>query len=52
VAIVLKHALVHQLKAEVLCRSDRLDLMVESLAIGAMNVNAAVKYFRKGGIWQ
>ena len=39
--------LVHQLNAEVLCRSDRLDLMVESLAIGAMNVNAAVKYFRK-----
>jgi len=24
--------------------SDRLDLMVESLAIGAMNVNAALKY--------
>jgi uncharacterized protein len=39
--------LAHQLNAEVLCRSDRLDLMVESLAIGAMNVNAAVKYFRK-----
>ncbi|MDM9384522.1 phosphotransacetylase family protein [Chlorogloeopsis sp. ULAP01] len=39
--------LVYQLNAEVLCRSDRLDLMVESLAIGAMNVNAAVKYFRK-----
>ncbi|MDJ0737087.1 MAG: phosphotransacetylase family protein [Nostocaceae cyanobacterium] len=39
--------LVHQLNAEVLCRSDRLDLMVESLAIGAMNVNSAVKYFRK-----
>lgn len=39
--------LVHQLNAEVLCRRDRLDLMVESLAIGAMNVNAAVKYFRK-----
>jgi BioD-like phosphotransacetylase family protein len=39
--------LVKQLKAEVLCRTDRLDLMVESLAIGAMNVNAAVKYFRK-----
>ncbi|MBD2435257.1 DRTGG domain-containing protein [Nostoc sp. FACHB-110] len=39
--------LVNQLNAEVLCRSDRLDLMVESLAIGAMNVNAAVKYFRK-----
>lgn len=39
--------LVHQLKAEVLCRPDRLDLLVESLAIGAMNVNAALKYFRK-----
>ena len=39
--------LVKQLKAEVLCRSDRLDLLVENLAIGAMNVNAAVKYFRK-----
>ncbi|GAX40821.1 DRTGG domain-containing protein [Tolypothrix sp. NIES-4075] len=39
--------LVNQLKAEVLCGSDRLDLMVESLAIGAMNVNSAVKYFRK-----
>lgn len=40
--------LVHQLKAEVLCRADRLDLMVESLSIGAMNVNSALKYFRKG----
>ncbi|MEA5569596.1 phosphotransacetylase family protein [Calothrix sp. UHCC 0171] len=39
--------LVNQLNADVLCRSDRLDLMVESLAIGAMNVNSAVKYFRK-----
>jgi BioD-like phosphotransacetylase family protein len=39
--------LVKQLKAEVLCRGDRLDLLVESLAIGAMNVNAAVTYFRK-----
>jgi BioD-like phosphotransacetylase family protein len=38
--------LVHQLKADVLCRSDRLDLMVESLSIGAMNVNSALKYFR------
>ncbi|WP_017317520.1 phosphotransacetylase family protein [Mastigocladopsis repens] len=37
--------LAHQLNAEVLCCNDRLDLMVESLAIGAMNVNAAVKYF-------
>lgn len=39
--------LVNQLQAEVLCRSDRLDLMVESLTIGAMNVNAALGYFRK-----
>lgn len=40
--------LVNQLQAEVLCRPDRLDLMVESLKIGAMNVNAALKYFRRG----
>jgi uncharacterized protein len=38
--------LVKQLKADVLCRPDRLDLMVESLTIGAMNVNSALKYFR------
>lgn len=36
-----------QLKARILCRPDRLDLMVESLMIGAMNVNAALEYFRK-----
>lgn len=36
-----------QLKAKVLCREDRLDLMVENLAIGAMNVNSAMQYFRK-----
>lgn len=39
--------LVHQLNAQVLCRPDRLDLMVESLKIGAMNVNSALKYFRE-----
>jgi len=39
--------LVHQLKADVLCRKDRLDLMVETLTIGAMNVSSALKYFRK-----
>ncbi len=39
--------LVLQLKAEVLCGGDRLDLMVERLTIGAMNVNSALKYFRK-----
>lgn len=38
--------LVRQLGAEVLCRPDRMDLMVESLTIGAMNVNSALKYFR------
>lgn len=37
-----------QLKAQVLCRQNRLDLMVESLAIGAMNVNAALEFFRQG----
>ncbi|MDJ1182056.1 phosphotransacetylase family protein [Roseofilum casamattae] len=40
--------LVKRLNANVLCRPDRLDLMVESLRIGAMNVNSALKYFRKG----
>lgn len=39
--------LVSQLQAEVLCRSDRLDLMVQSLAIGAMNVNSALRYFNQ-----
>ncbi|MEO0410095.1 MAG: phosphotransacetylase family protein [Cyanobacteria bacterium P01_A01_bin.135] len=39
--------LVHQLDAEVLCRGDRLNLMVGTLKIGAMNVNSALKYFRK-----
>lgn len=40
--------LVRQLQAEVLCCKERLDLMVESLTIGAMNVSSAIKYFRKG----
>ncbi len=40
--------LVRQLGADVLCRGDRLDLLVEELSIGAMNVSAALKYFRKG----
>jgi uncharacterized protein len=39
--------LVNQLQAEVLCCKERMDLMVESLTIGAMNVSAALKYFRK-----
>ncbi|MBJ7900988.1 MAG: AAA family ATPase [Cyanobacteria bacterium RI_101] len=40
--------LAHQLQAQVLCRGDRLDLMVEGLTIGAMNVNSALEYFRQG----
>ncbi|MEM1369411.1 MAG: AAA family ATPase, partial [Cyanobacteria bacterium P01_H01_bin.15] len=32
-----------QLRAQILCRPDRLDLMVERLTIGAMNVNSALK---------
>ena len=40
--------LAQELEANVLCRRDRLDLMVEKLTIGAMNVNSALKYFRKG----
>lgn len=39
--------LVTQLDAKVLCREDRLDLMVESLTVGAMNVNSALEYFRQ-----
>ncbi len=39
--------LVSQLNAKVLCREDRLDLMVESLTVGAMNVNSALEYFRQ-----
>ncbi len=38
--------LVNQLKAEVLCRPDRLNLMVETMTIGAMNVNSALRYFQ------
>jgi hypothetical protein len=40
--------LTRRLDAKVLCRPDRLDLMVESLTIGAMNVNSALEYFRQG----
>ncbi|ERN40021.1 bioD-like N-terminal domain of phosphotransacetylase [Rubidibacter lacunae KORDI 51-2] len=38
----------NQLGARVLCCANRLDLMVENLTIGAMNVNSALRYFRKG----
>jgi uncharacterized protein len=39
--------IVKQLNAEVLGRGARTDAMVESLVIGAMNVNSALKYFRQ-----
>ena len=39
--------LARKLKAKILCRPDRLDLMVENLTIGAMNVNSALEYFRQ-----
>ncbi|NJM68124.1 MAG: phosphotransacetylase family protein [Acaryochloris sp. RU_4_1] len=39
--------LVQRLHAEVLCCHEFLDLMVEELTIGAMNVNSALKYFRQ-----
>jgi uncharacterized protein len=40
--------LVQRLDAQVLCGKDHQDLMVESLCIGAMNVNSALEYFRRG----
>lgn len=39
--------LVERLNAEMLCCADRTDALVESLSIGAMNVNSALKYFRR-----
>ena len=40
--------LVQRLNAKVLCGQKHQDLMVESLCIGAMNVNSALEYFRRG----
>jgi BioD-like phosphotransacetylase family protein len=39
--------LAQRLEATVICCGERLDLMVETLSIGAMNVNAAMEFFRK-----
>ncbi|MBD2424200.1 phosphotransacetylase family protein [Cyanobium sp. FACHB-13342] len=36
-----------RLGAEVLCCPERLDLLVETLSIGAMNVNSAMEFFRR-----
>ncbi len=38
--------LVRRLEARVLCCSERLELLVETLTIGAMNVNSAMEVFR------
>ncbi|MEO1002554.1 MAG: phosphotransacetylase family protein [Cyanobacteria bacterium J06638_7] len=39
--------LARRLQAEVLCSHDKLDLLVETLSIGAMNVNSAMEFFRR-----
>ena len=39
--------LCRRLQATVLCCAERLDLLVETLSIGAMNVNAAMEFFRR-----
>jgi BioD-like phosphotransacetylase family protein len=36
-----------RLQARVLCCAERLDLLVETLSIGAMNVNSAMEFFRR-----
>ena len=36
-----------RLNAEVLCCPERLDLLVETLSIGAMSVNSAMQVFRR-----
>jgi hypothetical protein len=36
-----------RLQARVLCCHDRMDLLVETLSIGAMNVNSAMEFFRR-----
>jgi BioD-like phosphotransacetylase family protein len=39
--------LARRLQARVLCCHERLDLLVETLSIGAMNVNSAMEFFRR-----
>lgn len=39
--------LVRRLEATVICCEERLELLVETLCIGAMNVNSAMEVFRK-----
>ncbi|HGY5552943.1 MAG TPA: phosphotransacetylase family protein [Prochlorococcus sp.] len=39
--------LVRRLGAQVICCSERVELLVETLSIGAMNVNSAMEFFRR-----
>jgi BioD-like phosphotransacetylase family protein len=39
--------LVRRLEARVICCADRQELLVETLSIGAMNVNSAMEFFRR-----
>ncbi len=39
--------LVRRLEAKVICCPESLELMVETLSIGAMNVNSAMEFFRR-----
>ncbi len=39
--------LARRLEARIICCSDRIELMVETLSIGAMNVNSAMEFFRR-----
>ena len=39
--------LVRRLEAKVICCEEKLELMVETLSIGAMNVNSAMEFFRR-----
>ncbi len=39
--------LARRLEARVICSAERLELLVETLSIGAMNVNSAMEFFRK-----
>ena len=39
--------LVRRLDARVICCPEKLELLVETLSIGAMNVNSAMEFFRR-----
>ena len=43
--------LVRRLEARVICCGERMELMVETLSIGAMNVNSAMEFFVEEEIW-